>query len=226
MEWFISGESKKNLQNPFTQSIQWSGWRSMESMIGCKRKSKKKIPVLYWWFRNNCLFPSSSRTFRTQSYRSFIARQCCDSDQILTIYLPCWMRFQFAFHHQFGINTWVEVRIHARDRQYSFCLLILWIRVTRILLRLTWMYHVVHNTCIMHGKDIKTRKIGSTSILRSRKDWHSIRLHRMQSSFKGHFQLIVFKKVVRLTTGEVLYEKVYMSPRPPAKVSLKHEWKR
>ena len=33
-------------------------------------------------------------------------------------------------------------------------------------------------------------------------------------------------KVVRLKTGEVLYEKVYMSPRPPPKISLKHEWKR
>ena len=33
-------------------------------------------------------------------------------------------------------------------------------------------------------------------------------------------------KVVRLKTGEVLYEKVYMSPRLPPKISLKHEWKR
>ena len=33
-------------------------------------------------------------------------------------------------------------------------------------------------------------------------------------------------KVVRMKTGEVLYEKVYMSPRPPPKISLKHEWKR
>ena len=33
-------------------------------------------------------------------------------------------------------------------------------------------------------------------------------------------------KVVRLKTGEVLYDKVYMSPRPPPKISLKHEWKR
>ena len=29
-------------------------------------------------------------------------------------------------------------------------------------------------------------------------------------------------KVVRLKTGEVLYDKVYMSPRPPPKISLKH----
>ena len=28
-------------------------------------------------------------------------------------------------------------------------------------------------------------------------------------------------KVVRMETGEVLYEKVYMSPRPPPKISLR-----
>ena len=29
-----------------------------------------------------------------------------------------------------------------------------------------------------------------------------------------------------METGEVLHEKVYVSPRPPPKISLKHEWKR
>ena len=29
-----------------------------------------------------------------------------------------------------------------------------------------------------------------------------------------------------METGEVLYEKSYMSPRPPPKISLRHEWKR
>ena len=33
-------------------------------------------------------------------------------------------------------------------------------------------------------------------------------------------------KVVRMKTGEVLCEKVYMSPPLPPKISLKHEWKR
>ena len=33
-------------------------------------------------------------------------------------------------------------------------------------------------------------------------------------------------KVVRMETGEVIHEKVYMSPRPPPKISLKNEWKR
>ena len=33
-------------------------------------------------------------------------------------------------------------------------------------------------------------------------------------------------KVVRLKTGEVLYEKAYMSPRPPPKISRRHDWTR
>ena len=33
-------------------------------------------------------------------------------------------------------------------------------------------------------------------------------------------------KVVRMETGEVKYEKVFMSHRLPPKISLKHEWKR
>ena len=33
-------------------------------------------------------------------------------------------------------------------------------------------------------------------------------------------------KVVRLKTGEVLFERPYLSPRPPPNISLKHEWKR
>ena len=31
-------------------------------------------------------------------------------------------------------------------------------------------------------------------------------------------------KVVRMETGEVINEKVYASPRPPPKISLKHDW--
>ena len=33
-------------------------------------------------------------------------------------------------------------------------------------------------------------------------------------------------KVVRMETGDVIYEKVCMPPRPPPKISLKHDWKR
>ena len=31
-------------------------------------------------------------------------------------------------------------------------------------------------------------------------------------------------KVVKMKTGEIIYEKVFASPRPPPKISLKHDW--
>ena len=43
---------------------------------------------------------------------------------------------------------------------------------------------------------------------------------------QGTFPAYCIPKVVRLKTGEVLYEKAYMSPRPPPKISLRHDWAR
>ena len=43
----------------------------------------------------------------------------------------------------------------------------------------------------------------------------------MQSSFTIHFQLIVSRKVVVMESGEIIHEKVYVSPRPPPTISYK-----
>ena len=43
---------------------------------------------------------------------------------------------------------------------------------------------------------------------------------------QGTLPAYCIPKVVRLKTGEVLYEKAYMSPRPPPKISLRHDWAR
>ena len=42
----------------------------------------------------------------------------------------------------------------------------------------------------------------------------------------GTLPAYCFPKVVRIETGEVIYEKVFTSFRPPPKISLKHDWKR
>ena len=93
----------------------------------------------------------------------------------------------------------------------------------KILNILTSPYSVEHNICTLHGRNIKTRYFGLILILRFERDCFSIRLDRMQLSFKEHFQLNCIPKVVRLKTGEVLYEKSYMSLRPPPKISLRHD---
>ena len=41
---------------------------------------------------------------------------------------------------------------------------------------------------------------------------------------QGTLPAYCIPKVVTLKTGEVLYEKAYMSPRPPPKISLRHDW--
>ena len=43
---------------------------------------------------------------------------------------------------------------------------------------------------------------------------------------QGMLPACCIPKVVRLKTEEVLYEKAYMSPRPPPKISLRHDWTR
>ena len=43
---------------------------------------------------------------------------------------------------------------------------------------------------------------------------------------QGTLPAYCIRKVVRLKTGEVLYEKSYMSPRPPPKISPRHDWAR
>ena len=93
------------------------------------------------------------------------------------------------------MNWYLEVKIWAQDRQYSSCLLIPGAKIIKILNILTSLYHVEHNTCAMHGRNIKTRYFGLILILRFERDWHSIRLDRMQSSFKEHFQLLVSQKL-------------------------------
>ena len=42
--------------------------------------------------------------------------------------------------------------------------------------------------------------------------------------FQGILPAYCIPKAVRLKTGEVLHEKVYMSPRSQPKISLRHEW--
>ena len=46
----------------------------------------------------------------------------------------------------------------------------------------------------------------------------------MQSSFTTHSQLVGIPKVVVMESGEIKNQKVYLSPRPPTKISCKDNW--
>ena len=133
-------------------------------------------------------------TFRTQSYWSFIARQCCDSERMLQIHLPHWMWIQSSFYHQFWIDTWRSKFKQETDSILPAC----WSLGQKAQGSWRdWLECTTSCTILAHWKRHQDAVFfGLTSILRFKKDWNSIRLDRMQSSFKIHFQLIAFQKLL------------------------------
>ena len=151
--------------------------------------------------------------YRTMSlFRTVYSSTFIISD-VQTIYSPS------------SIQDWYrEVKIWAIDKPHSFCLWIQWTKTTRILTRSTWNHRVLHITCTKHGRNIKIRCIGSTSTLLRRKDWSSITRSNAIILYET-LPAYCIPKVVRMETGEVIYEKVYESPRPPPKIWNMTGWK-
>ncbi len=80
------------------------------------------------------------------------------------------------------------------------------------------------HTCRQRGRNIKTQCIGSTSDLLKRKDLSSIKQDRTQSSFTTRFPAYCIPKAIMTETGEIIYEKVFASPRMPQKISFEDNW--
>ena len=125
------------------------------------------------------------------------------------------MCVQSSFYHQLWINTW-----------YSFCLLILWTRVTKdpddIDLDVPRHGQYLHNAWKRHQDSVFWVDIN----LAIEKGLKFCQTRSNAIILQKTLPACCIPKVVRLKTGEVLYEKVYISPRPPPKISLKHEWTR
>ena len=69
------------------------------------------------------------------------------------------------------------------------------------------MYHVVHNTCSTHGRNIKTRYIGSDVNLAIRKGLTFYQTRSNTIILQGTLPAYCIPKVVRLKTGEVFFLK-------------------
>ena len=120
----------------------------------------------------------------------------------------------------------MEVKIRARDRQYSSCLLILGTKSHKdpdeIDLNVPRRAQYLHNAWKRHQDAVYWVDIN----LAIKKGLTFYQTRSNAIILQETLPAYCIPKVVRLKTGEVLYEKVYMSPRPPPKISLKHEWKR
>ena len=194
----------------------------MEEQDGRRRRQQENISVLYWSVRTrNSLPPSSSRSFRTQSCWSFITGQCLDCGRFLQAHFIT-LDVQ-SIYISSSIQDWHrEVKIWAIDRQYSLCLWILWTKNTEILrqyLKAPRLARYMHKAPKKHQNtvfwvDIKLAQKG-LKFYQTRPN--AIILHNTLPAY-------CIPKVVRMETGVIIYEKVYESPRPPPKISLRHDW--
>ena len=98
-------------------------------------------------------------------------------------------------------------------------------QIIKILNILTSLYHVERDTCTVHGRGIKTRYSGLILILRFREGLTFYQTRSNAIILQGTLPAHCIPKVERLKTGEVLYERPYLSPRPPPKISLRHDHK-
>ena len=121
------------------------------------------------------------------------------------------------------MDWYLEVKIWVEDKQCSSYLLIQEMKVTETQNILTSLYHVSRDTCTVHGRGIKTRYFGSVLILRSKKDLTFYQTRSNAIVLQGTLPACCIPKVERLKIGEVFYERQYLSPRPPPKISLKHD---
>ena len=176
------------------------------------RRKQDTITVLSWLFSSNLVFPSSSRTFRTQSHLSYVAGQC-HSVLFFPLLLPCRMCNQFTLnlsnrqtisfllvdqlipktnHKDSETNDWNEQR-HAQ------------------FIHSAWEKH--WNAVCWFDINIALKK--------------GLKFHQTRSNaivFTKHYQFFCVPKDVKMEIGEVKYKKVYTSSRFPLKISSKHDW--
>ena len=93
----------------------------------------------------------------------------------------------------------------------------------KILIMLNSLYHVEHNTCTVHWKKHEDAVFWVDIDLAIRKGLTFYQTRSNAIILQGTLPACCIPKVVRLKTGEVLYEKSFMSPRPPSKISLRHD---
>ena len=84
--------------------------------------------------------------------------------------------------------------------------------------------HVLHGTSRNHGKDTKTRCIGSMYSLLNVKESKFYQTGCNAIILYDTLPAYCISKVVVMESGEIIYEKVYVSPRPPPTIPFKDNW--
>ena len=210
---------KNYLQNQFPQTTHWSDdrWKvCLAAGGGAKRRYQycTDISGTIVYFR--ALQGHSGRNL----IDPFIAGQCGNSERILPTYLPHWMFFLHSVINNGLIpggqnsskrQTVFFLPIDPRDKEHK--------DPEKIDFSVPRRAQYLHSAWKRHqdavfwvdidlaiGEGLVSYQTRSNAII-------------LQGTLPAH----CIPKVERLKTGEVLYERRYLSPRPPPKISLKHD---
>ena len=160
----------------------------------------------------------------TQYHWSYTAGQCVYSEHFLRVHLSYWMSSQFTLHHKFRIDSertkfkqgktdgiLYGCESHKYEGQRS-----------------AWAWFDQTTSCIVQaeksGKDTRIRCVGSIYSLLNEKG-SKFYLSRCNAIILyDTLPAYCISKVVVMEPGEIIYEKVYVSPRPPPTISFKDNW--
>ena len=197
---------KGNLQNQFPQSIHWSDdrWKAcLTAGRGVKRRFQYCTGDSGTIVHFRALQGHSGRNLFDPSLQDNV--DC--SEQLLPANLPCWMWIQFTFYYQFRINTWRSKFEQETDRQYSSCLVdpvdkshkdpdVIDLSVPR-------HAQYLHNAWKRHQDAIYWVDIN----LAIKKGLTFYQTRSNAIILQERLPACCIPKVVRMETGEVLYEK-------------------
>ena len=197
-------------------------WWCMEEQDDRRRRQQEKISILYWSVRTrNSLHSSSSRSFRTQDHSSYTSVQCVNSERFLRVHLSYW--FAVNLHSKKSGLT-AGGQNSSRERQTVFSAAVI-------------PMHKNHKD--QQELDLtKPRLASCKQKLKRHQDtvcWVDIQIAQRKGlkTYQTRPNVIIFydslpacciSKAIVMESEEIIYQKVFVSRRPPPKISLKHNW--
>ena len=214
---------KENLQNQFPQSIHWSDdrWKSCLAARGGAN-------MRFQYCTDDSGIIVYFRALQGHSGRNFIDPLLQDNVVIQSGF------FQYIYHIGCGFNLHSIINSglipggqNSSKRRTVFFLLVAPMDKShkdpeKIDLSVPRRAQYLHNAWKRHQDAVYWVDID----LAIRKGLTFYQTRSNAIILQGILPAYCIPKIVRLKTGEVLNEKVYMSPRPPPKISLRHEWTR
>ena len=165
-----------------------------------------------------------SKVIQDATHWSLTAGQCANSEKFLRVHFIT-LDVQWTYTPSQVQDWYLEDKTQSgKNRRYSLRLWIPWTRNTKIRTSFTWPNHVLHATRRKHRKDTKTQCIGSKNQLAQRKGLKFYQTRSNAIILSDTLPAYCIPKAIMMGTGEIIYEEVYASPRPPPKISFKDNW--